>query len=196
MQHLCPILVIVTPMALLSGCERAATNEEQSNAPAASQPAVSTRSEDDRDSREGEGGHGAQAGRPVGTAYVEPPERPSIRAQGEFHSKPIVERDGRLLLWASGSPGSGEQQWFDMTGSLIDPAKFQYGIGKDTIPSIDEPVFVPYGDPVLAQHGIGDLTQVIGFEHNGIARAYPVRLLNRHEIVNDEFAGEPFAVCW
>lgn len=131
------------------------------------------------------------------SAYVTPPQRDSIRAQGAIHTRPIIQWQGRTLLWANGDPMADRMQWFDMTDSLIDPARFQYGIGRDTIPSVDEPRFLAHSDDALrTEFGINDATVVIGFEHNGIARAYPVAMLNRHEVVNDEFDGEPFAVCW
>jgi hypothetical protein len=37
---------------------------------------------------------------------------------------------------------------------------------------------------------------VIGFVNNGEARAYPVRLMSLHEIVNDTVGGEPVAITW
>ncbi|MCH8969816.1 MAG: hypothetical protein IIA66_11950, partial [Planctomycetes bacterium] len=46
----------------------------------------------------------------------------------------LKEQNGRTLLWAKGDPASEESQWFDVTNAPIDPAEFQYGIGKDTIP--------------------------------------------------------------
>ncbi|MEE9296441.1 MAG: hypothetical protein V3W34_15975, partial [Phycisphaerae bacterium] len=45
---------------------------------------------------------------------------------------------------------AGEKpEWFDITGSPLDKHGFQFGIGKDTIPSIDDPVFVKPDDPRL-----------------------------------------------
>jgi hypothetical protein len=38
--------------------------------------------------------------------------------------------------------------------------------------------------------------RVVGIVVNGVARAYPVPVLNRHEIVNDEIAGVPIAVTF
>ena len=35
--------------------------------------------------------------------------------------RPIVERDGKLLLWARGNPNSDDAKWLDVTESLIDP---------------------------------------------------------------------------
>ena len=37
---------------------------------------------------------------------------------------------------------------------------------------------------------------VIGVEHNGEARAYPLSVLNVHELVHDELGGEPILVSW
>ncbi len=198
---ICSAVLIVASVGCV-GCSRTGSNESPAPNPAATQSDTSSREATDAvPSTTPDDATSASAGAPQtqvsgDSPYLDPPKRQSIRPQGRFHSKPIIERDGRLLLWANGQPGAQDAEWFDMTNSVIDPEKFQYGIGKDSIPSIDEPVFVAYGDPALASHGITDQTQIIGFEHNGIARAYPVHLLNRHEVVNDEFNGEPFAVCW
>lgn len=111
------------------------------------------------------------------------------------HERPIVERDGRRLLWA-GEDSSGEALWFDMTDSPVDPVRFQYGIGKDVIPSIDAPQFVASDDPTLLERGVNQDTAVLGVFLNGIARAYPVAVLDRHEVVNDRFGESAFAVLW
>jgi len=118
------------------------------------------------------------------------------RPQGPPHDRPIKREDGRTLLWAGVDRETGETIWFDMTGADVDPAKFQYGIGKDRIPSIDEPAFARVGDPALAAARIGDETDVIGYVHDGVAKAYPLFILDRHEIVNDTFGGDPLAVYW
>ncbi len=112
-----------------------------------------------------------------------------------LHDKPIVERDGRRLLWAGEGDG-GNVEWFDMTDSTIDPHRFQFGIGKDTIPSIDSPELVAFDDPRVAARGITRDTKVLGVEIDGIARAYPVDLMSMHEVVNDDFGGTAYAVLW
>ena len=78
----------------------------------------------------------------------------------------------------------------------IDPRRFQYGIGKDTIPSIDEPVFVPFDDARVAEADISLETRVLGVVLEGEARAYPVHVMDRHEVVNDRFGGSAYAVLW
>jgi len=117
-------------------------------------------------------------------------------ARGWSHGRPIIDRDGRRLLWARGEPDSPEAEWFDVTASSIDPTQFEHGIGKDSIPAIDEPLFVEVDDARLSDVGINDQTMVIGFAHGAEAKAYPLRILNRHELVNDRVGGKPVTVGW
>jgi hypothetical protein len=63
----------------------------------------------------------------------------------------------------------------------------------DAIPSIDEPRFY---DATEADQEYEDHELVIGVEVDGEARAYPIDLLSRHEIVNDTIGGHPIAVTW
>jgi hypothetical protein len=65
------------------------------------------------------------------------------------------------------------------------------GVGKDGIPSIDEPSFRPIGEVNYAE-GI----PVFGVARDGEAKAYPRHVLSRHEIVNDEIGGESVAVTY
>ena len=41
-----------------------------------------------------------------------------------------------------------------------------------------------------------DDEKVIGLEINGVVRAYPLRILSHHELVNDQVNGEPILVSW
>ena len=65
------------------------------------------------------------------------------------------------------------------------------GPPKDGIPSIDEPAFVPADEAALP-----DNEPVIGLVVEGDARAYPLRILIWHEIVNDVVGGMPVAVTY
>ncbi len=68
------------------------------------------------------------------------------------------------------------------------------GPGKDGIRAIDNPQFVPLNAAYPLQ--IGPKEPVISFSHGGEARAYPLRILIRHEIVNDSIGGLPVAVTY
>ncbi len=122
--------------------------------------------------------------------------RRSIEMEKNFHTRPIEHRDGRTYIAAGWDPSRGVETWFDVTGSPIDPERFQYGIGKDRIPSIDRPRYAAAADPALAERGIGPETVVIGYADGDDARAYPIAALNRHELVNDTIGGKPVTVGW
>ncbi len=67
------------------------------------------------------------------------------------------------------------------------------GPPKDGIPAIDGPNFIAAADETR----IGDREPVITVEIEGeIPRAYPIRYLTWHEIVNDEIGGIPVAVTF
>lgn len=111
--------------------------------------------------------------------------------------KPIIEKDGKTLVWAGGNPGSETAKWFDMTDATIDPTKLDHGIGADRIPSIDEPAFMSKGDPEFDENISSDSSQrVIGVFAEGEARAYPISIMNRHELVNDTFGDTHLTVAW
>ena len=66
-------------------------------------------------------------------------------------------------------------------------------LGKDSIPSIDNPRFVGPGE---ADQQMQSFERVLGVSINGDHRAYPLNMLSRHEIVNDTVGGVPVAVTW
>jgi len=67
---------------------------------------------------------------------------------------------------------------------------------RDSMPTIGlpdgaQPRFAELGKQ---QEGMG--WAVIGIVHNGEAKAYPLRLMNYHEIINDTVGGDPVVVTW
>ncbi len=66
------------------------------------------------------------------------------------------------------------------------------GPPKDGIPSIDDPVFVP----AATMDDLPDLEPVISVVVDGEARAYPLRILMWHEIVNDTVNGMPLTITF
>lgn len=66
------------------------------------------------------------------------------------------------------------------------------GPPRDGIPALTDPPFVV----APAARFMKDQDRVIGIHLNGVAKAYPIRILNWHEIVNDRFAGRPIAVTY
>ena len=96
---------------------------------------------------------------------------------------------------AAASPTYWKLEWprTDFSKSSIDFADIMSGgPPKDGIPSIDDPSFV-------ALAGAAELPgtePVIAVSLNGDARAYPLRILIWHEIVNDTVGGVPVAVTF
>lgn len=68
---------------------------------------------------------------------------------------------------------------------------FSGGPPRDGIPAIDDPRFEPAADASLAP-----TEPVIALEIGGDARAYPLRTLLWHEIVNDTVGGVPVVVTY
>jgi len=71
---------------------------------------------------------------------------------------------------------------FDLSNSEIDKRKIEHGgPPKDGIPALDLPRFTSAYDATFLRED----DWIIGLVINGDARAYPVKILNYHEIVND-----------
>lgn len=69
----------------------------------------------------------------------------------------------------------------------IPDSELRRGAAKDGIPAITVPAFATDWSSVKAT--LGDEELVVGIEVDGRARAYPLAVLNWHEIVNDDFGG-------
>jgi hypothetical protein len=66
------------------------------------------------------------------------------------------------------------------------------GPPKDGIPAILEPKFVQSNEA----HFLEDSDTVIGVKIGNEARAYPIKILNWHEVVNDTINGVPIVVTF
>ena len=66
------------------------------------------------------------------------------------------------------------------------------GPGRDGIPALMEPSFVDAADVDYLRDG----DMVVGIAREGVARAYPLRIIVWHEIVNDIVAGKPLAITY
>ena len=97
------------------------------------------------------------------------------------------------LLAGCANAGTATTNGFDLNGVLI-PADeiLSGGPPKDGIPAIDKPVFVKASLARLMR----DDDRVLAITHNGISKAYPVLIMNWHEIVNDQFGDDSIAVTY
>jgi hypothetical protein len=95
------------------------------------------------------------------------------------------------FAWAQ-TPNPTAFNGFDVTNALIPIDKIERGgPPKDGIPAIDRPKFVA---PDKA--GLQPDDRVLGLSYQGMAKAYPVRILNWHEVVNDQFGDTPVAITY
>lgn len=91
-------------------------------------------------------------------------------------------------------PAGRGQAHFNVTRHLIPPGEIQSGgPPKDGIPALTNPAFVPASE---AGRLLRPSDIVLGVDFGGVAKAYPVRILNWHEIVNDVVGRQPVLVSW
>ena len=95
------------------------------------------------------------------------------------------------------APVSWKGEWpkTDFSNAIVDLASIRSGgPPKDGIPPIDDPEFAPVGQ--AAMKGLAGREPVISVVIGEDARAYPLRVLMWHEIVNDSVGGRPVSVTW
>lgn len=117
---------------------------------------------------------------------------------------------------AAGAPSAWKKEWprTDFSQVTVDPREIESNVARDSIRSIDEPRFAPARDIQLEEGGTlprparyarrisaGDIAlslrdPVISFVEAGEARAYPLRIMMFHEIVNDTVRGRPVAITF
>ena len=109
----------------------------------------------------------------------------SLAAQ--FGSQVVTEPQPRRV-----STGPGDFP-FDVTRHTIDIEEIRGGgPPKNGIPALVEPSFVSSAEAGPLRSG--DI--VLGVSLGGVSKAYPIRILNWHELVNDRIGDRPILVSW
>lgn len=107
---------------------------------------------------------------------------------GEAASFPALGQDRDLLSAGAGQPP------FDITKrSIPREALHDGGPPKDGIPALDRPRFATAKE---AAAFLKDKDRVIGVYRNGEAKAYPLKVMVWHELVNDEIGGRLSTVSY
>jgi len=99
---------------------------------------------------------------------------------------------GLNLLFSSGLLASSKNG-FSLESAIIPSSEiFRGGPAKDGIPAIDKPRFVE------ARHAtfLDADDRILGFVSGNEARAYPIRILNWHEIVNDHVNDQAIVITY
>ncbi len=100
------------------------------------------------------------------------------------------DQPGSVSIGSQSSPWGGNLSFDNLT--VPRDEILNGGPGKDGIPSLTEPETVPVRDAGFLR----DKDRVIGLTINGESQAYPINLLNYHEIINDTLGDRPIGVLY
>lgn len=67
------------------------------------------------------------------------------------------------------------------------------GPPRDGIPALFDPEYISAS---TADKLLKPDEQILGLTLKGVSRAYPIRIMSHHELVNDEIQGIPYLVSW
>jgi len=82
---------------------------------------------------------------------------------------------------------------FDLDNSIVPANEIHHGgPPRDGIPAINKPRFLASAEAEFLQ----DQDYVLGLKLNSVTRAYPIKILNHHEIVNDTFGNQKILVTF
>lgn len=98
-----------------------------------------------------------------------------------------------LLFSFSSAVAKAVKNGFDLANGIVPENKIlSGGPPRDGIPSIDKPKFLSADKANFLK----DSDRILGINIGGDSRAYPIKILNWHEIVNDDFDGKGVAVTF
>jgi hypothetical protein len=111
-------------------------------------------------------------------------QRPLAYENGKF-----FEEDGIKMLYG----GEDSLQHFNVSNLELKPEQFHYGIGREAFPAILEPKFttVEAADSIWKDED----RFILAYSGDDV-KAYSVKDLTRHEVVNDELNGEPIMAVY
>jgi hypothetical protein len=96
-----------------------------------------------------------------------------------------------LLIPTLGFPAT--KNGFDLSDSSVPEIEIlDSGTRKDAIPALDQPKFIAAEEADFLKRK----DRILGVYHNGIAKAYPIKILDWHEIVNDTYDDEAILVSY
>lgn len=119
------------------------------------------------------------------------------RARSAFSPRRVLAPLVAVLTVAcldSGAADAQTKNGFDLSNSLV-PADEIMGGGppRDGIPALTDPRFESVAE---ADDWMRDDDRLMALERDGVAKAYPLRILTWHEVANDEIAGDPVVATY
>lgn len=128
-------------------------------------------------------------GRVVGYPGVTP-----VYSFAQGPSNWIHDEGDSTLLWAGWDRRAGKHQWFTIGKGELSAARLTHPMGRDTIRAIDKVRSESRGGEIWRAIPPDD-TAYVG-EYQGVALAYPLNVLNKTLIVNDEVHRKPLLVVY
>jgi hypothetical protein len=113
-----------------------------------------------------------------------PGQRPIALENGKF-----FQAGGQALLYGGEDP----QMHFRIDNLDLKPEQFHYGLGRERFPALLEPKFESVD---VAQKRWQTDDRFLLAKKNGEVKAYSVRDLTRHEVVNDSIGGTPIFAAY
>ncbi len=108
--------------------------------------------------------------------------------------KDWYHHDGEsTFLWSGWKHNSGHV-WFRVGRGDVEQNRISFPMGRDIIQAIDYPIVEMAGG--VHWQRIPSTALVVGVELEGVLNAYPVIVLDRVGVINDQFGGRPFLVAW
>ncbi len=118
------------------------------------------------------------------TQIVQKKQRPNALKNGKFFK---VNKEDMLY------GGETESDHFIITNSILEETQFHYGIGREVFPALLEPEFIS----ILQADSIWvDSTRFLLAHSGDDIKAYSIKDLTRHEIVNDMLNGKPIMAVY
>ncbi len=103
--------------------------------------------------------------------------------------KRVTRDHGRVYLWA----GQAGDERFDITQFQLDPARLQWGLGREYFPALTAPKFESVA---AADEWLDGSRPVLVVKIAEDVRAYPLQVLRVHELVNDMVGDRPIFVAF
>jgi hypothetical protein len=116
--------------------------------------------------------------------------------QPEKRKFPIAAENGKFFSLGDKNylfGGEDSLQNFDITGYTLKDEQFHFGIGRERFPALLVPEFIEMS---VADTIFEDTVRFLFLNMDGVRKAYSIKDLTRHEVVNDEVNGMPVMAAY
>lgn len=111
---------------------------------------------------------------------------PNALANGKIFSE-----NGKKMLF-----GGEDSTWhFDISNCSLKDSNFHYGIGRESFHALLKPKFIT-SEEAKADTSISDTSRFLIVNINSDIRAYSIKLLTQHEVINDVVGGKPIMAAY